>query len=92
MVQRSSGERELYERCPSCEAVAAGDACERCGGVGFVLTGLTMTMLSQFVHQVEGLARMGGSIDRLARRGQEVSPAGRSGSPHPSGHAARHDL
>jgi hypothetical protein len=44
------------------------DQCEQCGGVGFVLTGLTMGMLSQFVHQVEGLARMGGSIHRLARR------------------------
>jgi NAD(P)H-hydrate repair Nnr-like enzyme with NAD(P)H-hydrate dehydratase domain len=68
MVQRLTRERELYERCPSCVDGAPMDTCERCGGVGFVLTGLTMGMLSQFVHQVEGLARMGGSIHRLARR------------------------
>jgi len=68
MVQRSTRERELYERCPSCVDGASMDMCEQCGGVGFVLTGLTMGMLSQFVHQVEGLARMGGSIHRLARR------------------------
>ena len=68
MVQRSTRERELYERCPSCADGASMEMCGQCGGVGFVLTGLTMGMLSQFVHQVEGLARMGGSIHRLARR------------------------
>jgi hypothetical protein len=70
MVQPSTRERELYERCPSCLAGPPGadEACEQCGGLGFVLTGLTMGMLSQFVHQIEGLARMGGSIHRLARR------------------------
>ena len=67
MVHRSITERELYERCPSCADGAPVDMCEQCGGVGFVLTGLTMGMLSQFVHQVEGLARIGGSIHRLAR-------------------------
>jgi hypothetical protein len=70
MVQRSTRERELYERCPSCldGPSEAHETCEQCGGRGFVLTGLTMGMLSQFVHQIEGLARMGGSIHRLARR------------------------
>jgi hypothetical protein len=71
MAQRSTGERELYERCPFCVERAAGDPCEQCGGLGFVRTGLTMGMLSQFVHQVEGLARMSGSIHRLARRATE---------------------
>jgi hypothetical protein len=70
MIQRMSGERELYERCPFCAERAEADSCEQCGGLGFVRTGLTMGMLSQFVHQVEGLARMGGSIHRLARRAQ----------------------
>jgi hypothetical protein len=68
MVQRSTRERELYERCPSCMGGDPVDMCEQCGGVGFIPTGLTMGMLSQFVHQVEGLARVGGSIHRLARR------------------------
>jgi hypothetical protein len=71
MVHRMSGERELYERCPFCAERAAADPCEQCGGLGFVPTGLTMGMLSQFVHQVEGLARMSGSIHRLARRAPE---------------------
>ena len=73
MDQRSPRERELYERCPSCVDGPPGsmEGCEQCGGLGFVLTGLTMGMLSQFVHQVEGLARMGGSIHRLARRGPQ---------------------
>lgn len=68
MVQRSIGQRELYERCPFCAERVVDDPCERCGGLGFVRTGLTMGMLSEFVHQVDGLARMGGSIHRLARR------------------------
>ncbi len=71
MVQRSTRERELYERCPTCRDSAPEETCEQCGGLGFILTGLTMGMLSQFVNQVEGLARMGGSIHRLARRGAE---------------------
>ena len=78
MVQRSTRERDLYERCPSCEEGTAADTCQRCGGIGFVLTGLTMAMLAQFVDRVEGLARMGGSIHRLARSGHEVTSAGRS--------------
>lgn len=68
MVQRVNRERELYERCPSCTDRDVVETCEQCGGVGFVVTGLTMEILSQFVHQVEGLARVGGSIHRLARR------------------------
>jgi hypothetical protein len=71
MVQRATRERELYERCPSCSDGISGDSCEQCGGLRFIHTGLTMGMLSQFVHQVEGLARMGGSIHRLARRTPE---------------------
>ena len=71
MVQRSVRERELYERCPSCSDGAPSETCVQCGGLGFVLTGLTMGMLSQLAHQVEGLARIGGSIHRLARRVSE---------------------
>jgi hypothetical protein len=69
-------------RCSSCAEDGLRPACEECGGIGFVPTGLTTTMLSRLVGQAAELADLGQSIHRLAREG---SARKRSGQGH-NGH------